>query len=408
MLAEGTRAEDALGDRDGVRHELSKEGEGFPLEREFKSLIVGLPKAELHLHIEGTLEPELMLELAQRNGISLRYKSLEEARNACQQFSDLRSFLDVYYEAQRVLLTERDFYDLTWSYLRRVAPQNVRHVEIFFDPQTHTSRGVAFGVVVGGIRKALLKADQTLGITSRLILCFLRHLDEQSAMKTLEQALQYKDWITAVGIDSCEAGNPPEKFARVFERARAEGFLAVAHAGEEGPPEYLRQALDILKARRLEHGVRCLEDEELVGRLAADRVPLTVCPLSNVKLGVVRRLEDHPLKRMLDAGLCVSVNSDDPAYFGGYVEENFVAVRHALNLSSDDVIALARNSFEASFLTNEEKNKYYNTIEQLRVKMDTELASSSGRACECESMGTGHEGDTSVQQRPSVTCDLSE
>jgi adenosine deaminase len=364
MLAERTREEDALHDHDGVQDELG----GLSPERA-KSLIAGLPKAELHLHIEGTLEPELMLELARRNGIRLKYESVEEARAACQRFTSLRSFLDVYYEAARVLVTEDDFYDLTRSYLRRVAPQNVRHVEIFFDPQTHTGRGVAFDAVVRGIRKALVEAEEVLGISSRLILCFVRHLDERSAMKTLDQALRYKHWITAVGLDSCEAGNPPERFARVFERARAEGFLAVAHAGEEGPPEYIRQALDVLKARRVEHGVRCLEDEALVSRLAAERVPLTVCPLSNVKLSVVRALEEHPLKRMLDAGICVSVNSDDPAYFGGYVEENFLAVQRALQLSEDDLIALARNSFEASFLPDEEKEKYYTEIEQLSSQL---------------------------------------
>lgn len=329
-----------------------------------KSLIEKLPKAELHLHIEGTFEPELIFEIAQRNGISLKYKTVEEIR-AAYEFTDLQSFLDIYYEAANVLITERDFYDLTWAYLQRVARQNVRHVEIFFDPQTHTERGIAFDTVIKGIHSALKDAQSKLHITSHLIMCFLRHLDADAAMRTLEQAIPYKDWIIAVGLDSGEVGNPPEKFAAVYDRARKEGFLAVAHAGEEGPPEYIWQALDILKVKRIDHGVRCLEDPKLVRRLADERIPLTVCPLSNLKLCVVKSLKNHPLKKLLDAGVVATVNSDDPAYFGGYVQDNFVRTQEALGLSVDELATLAKNSFEASFISEEDKAKYKKAIDYL-------------------------------------------
>ncbi len=314
-----------------------------------------LPKAELHLHIEGTLEPELMFELAKRNNVSLRFRSVEEVR-AAYQFTDLQSFLDIYYEGAQVLLTEQDFYDLTWAYLERVRAQQVRHVEIFFDPQTHTDRGVAFETAITGIHRALDDGERTLGISHQLIMCFLRHLSADAAMHTLEQALPFREWIIGVGLDSSEVGHPPEKFVAVFDRARKEGFLTVAHAGEEGPPEYVWQALDLLKVRRIDHGVRSIEDPALVERLRADGIPLTVCPLSNVKLCVYDAMEQHKLKALLNAGLRVTVNSDDPAYFGGYVNENFLAAQNALGLTRDELHRLARNSFEASFLDDGPKH----------------------------------------------------
>ncbi len=314
-----------------------------------RDFIQSLPKAELHLHIEGTLEPELMLTLAERNGISLPYDSVEALR-AAYDFGSLQDFLDLYYQGMGVLQGEQDFYDLTWAYLEKAAAENVRHAEIFFDPQGHTERGVAFATVIDGIHRALADAEAGLGLTSRLILCFLRHLDEDSALATLEEALPYKERIAGVGLDSSELGHPPEKFARAFARSRAEGFRLVAHAGEEGPADYVSGALDALKVERIDHGVRCLEDPALVERLVAARVPLTVCPLSNLRLCVVEDMAEHPLRRMMQLGLFVTVNSDDPAYFGGYVNENYAAVQDALGLGRDDLAALARNSFEASFL----------------------------------------------------------
>ncbi|MCG8593210.1 MAG: adenosine deaminase [Kiloniellales bacterium] len=319
-----------------------------------RAFIQSLPKAELHLHIEGTLEPELMLALAERNGVALPYDSVEALR-AAYDFGNLQDFLDLYYQGMGVLQGEQDFYDLTWAYLERAAAQNVRHAEIFFDPQGHTGRGVAFASVVDGIHRALSDAEARLGMTSRLILCFLRHLDEDSALATLAQALPYKDRIAGIGLDSSELGHPPEKFARAFARSRAEGFRVVAHAGEEGPADYVRGALDALQVERIDHGVRCLEDPDLVERLVAARVPLTVCPLSNLRLCVVEDMAGHPLRRMMELGLFVTVNSDDPAYFGGYVNENYAAVQDALGLGRDDLAALARNSFEASFLDAEAK-----------------------------------------------------
>ncbi len=319
-----------------------------------RDFIQSLPKAELHLHIEGTLEPELMLTLAERNGISLPYDSVEALR-AAYDFGSLQDFLDLYYQGMGVLQGEQDFYDLTWAYLEKAAAENVRHAEIFFDPQGHTERGVAFATVIDGIHRALADAEAGLGLTSRLILCFLRHLDEDSALATLEEALPYKKRIAGIGLDSSELGHPPEKFERAFARSRAEGFRLVAHAGEEGPADYVSGALDALKVERIDHGVRCLEDPALVERLVAARVPLTVCPLSNLRLCVVEDMADHPLRRMMELGLFVTVNSDDPAYFGGYVNENYAAVQDALGLGRDDLAALARNSFEASFLEPEAK-----------------------------------------------------
>jgi len=310
--------------------------------------IHSLPKAELHLHIEGTLEPGLMFELARRNGITLPYSSAEEVRQA-YQFTSLQSFLDIYYAGAAVLLKQKDFTELALAYFRKVASQNVRHAEVFFDPQTHTSRGVPFEIVIRGLREAQDRAQRELGVTSKLILCFLRHLSEEDAMATLDEARPFLEWITAVGLDSSENGHPPRKFERAFAKARAEGLLAVAHAGEEGPPDYIREALDLLHVRRIDHGVRCMEDRDLVARLVDEQIPLTVCPLSNVKLRMVERLEDHPLRRMLDAGLKVTINSDDPAYFGGYVEENYVAATEALGLSRDEIERIAQNSLASSF-----------------------------------------------------------
>ena len=327
-------------------------------------LIRELPKAELHLHIEGTLEPELMFDLAKRNGIALEYPDVEAVRRA-YVFDDLQSFLDIYYAGCRVLITERDFYDLTMAYARRAAADGVRHAEIFFDPQTHTQRDVAMATVVAGITAALTDAERDLGLTSRLILCFLRDSSPDAAMATLGEALAYRDAITAVGLDSAEVGNPPEKFRAVFDRARSEGLLAVAHAGEEGPPEYIVQALDLLGVARIDHGVRCIEDDALVERLVAEQIPLTVCPLSNVKLRVFPSLEQHNLGRLLHRGVRVTVNSDDPAYFGGYIAENYTATAAALGLTADDVFQLARNSFLASFLDDADQRRHLAEIDAL-------------------------------------------
>ena len=316
----------------------------------------GIPKAELHVHIEGTLEPEMMFDLARRNGVALPYAYVEEIRGA-YDFADLQSFLDLYYEGMRVLLYEKDFYDLTLAYLEKAAGQGVRHAEIFFDPQAHTDRGVPFETAITGIRNALVEGERRLGLSTRLILCFLRHLSADAAMRTLREALPYRDWIAAVGLDSSEVGNPPEQFKAVFEEATRHGFLKVAHAGEEGPPEYIRQALDDLGAARIDHGVRCMEDPALVERLRAEWVPLTVCPLSNVRLRCFPTMQEHPAKRMLDEGLCVTVNCDDPAYFGGYVAENYAALRDGLGFGREDFRAVAENSFRASFLDDVDKEK---------------------------------------------------
>ncbi len=327
-----------------------------------ETFIRGMPKAELHIHIEGSLEPDMMLELAERNGVSLRYASAEEARRA-YDFGDLQSFLDLYYEGMQVLLQERDFYDLTWTYLRKVSEQTVRHVEIFFDPQAHTGRGVPFETVITGIHRAMLDAEQQLGISSVLIMCFLRHLSAEEAMETLRRSLPFREWIVGVGLDSSEVGNPPEEFEVVFDEAREHGLLTVAHAGEEGPPEYIWQALDDLKVYRIDHGVRCVEDPELVERLREEQVPLTVCPLSNVRLRVFDSIREHNLKQMLDLGLCVTVNSDDPAYFGGYITENFYAAQEGLGLTRDDIYRLVRNSFWASFLDAGEKQRLLDELD---------------------------------------------
>jgi len=332
---------------------------------DLSKLIERIPKAELHLHIEGTLEPELMLALAQRNQIELPYADVDEIRRA-YEFSDLQSFLDIYYAGAAVLITEQDYYDLTWAYLERAASDNVRHVEIFFDPQTHTDRGISFATVIYGIYRALQDGETNLNITFRLIMCFLRHLSADDAMNTLEEALPHKSCIHAVGLDSSEVGHPPSKFVAVFDRAREEGFLTVAHAGEEGPPEYIWEALDLLKVERIDHGVRAIEDAKLVARLVDEKMPLTVCPLSNLKLRVFNTLEEHNLKELLDAGLCVTINSDDPAYFGGYIGENFRQSQRALGLSAEDIYLLAKNAFMASFISDGDKKRY---IEELEMAM---------------------------------------
>ena len=318
--------------------------------------IKNMPKAELHLHIEGSFEPELMFAIAKRNQISIKYDSVEAVKKA-YQFNNLQEFLDIYYEGAGVLQTEQDFYDLTWAYLERIKQDNVIHTEIFFDPQTHTHRGIPFDTVIKGIHAALEAGEKQLGITYKLIMSFLRHLSEAEAFKTLEQALPYAAWIDGVGLDSSEVGNPPSKFEKVYEIARQAGFKAVAHAGEEGPAEYVWEALDLLKIDRLDHGNRSLEDEKLVERLVDEKMALTVCPLSNLKLQVVKDLKKHPIKTMLQKGLKATVNSDDPAYFGGYMNDNYLAITEALDLNKDEIYTLARNAFEASFASPDRKNR---------------------------------------------------
>ena len=325
-------------------------------------VVASLPKAELHLHIEGTLEPELAFAIAERNGVALAYPSVDELR-AAYRFANLQEFLDVYYACAGVLVETRDFYDLTWAYLERAHADNVRHAEIFFDPQTHTARGIEFGTVVEGICSALEDGCRKLGLSSRLIMCFLRHLDEADALETLAAAMPYRDRIVGVGLDSGERGNPPRKFEGVFRRAREAGFAAVAHAGEEGPATYVREALDVLNVVRIDHGNRALDDPDLVAELVRRRIPLTVCPLSNLRLRVVDDMASHPLKRMLELGLVVTVNSDDPAYFGGYVNDNYVAVAEAVGLSEAEIVKLARNSFDASLLDEAAKARLLGELE---------------------------------------------
>jgi adenosine deaminase len=327
-----------------------------------EKFVRGLPKAELHVHIEGTLEPELAFQLAAKNRVRIPYATVDDLRRA-YRFSDLQSFLDIYYAGAAVLRDADDFFLLTSAYLGRAHSQGVVHVEIFFDPQTHTARGVALNTVLTGMRRALLEAERQWGMTFRLILCFLRHLSASDAMRALEEALPHRASIAAIGLDSSEIGHPPSKFREVFARARQEGLPAVAHAGEEGPPAYIRESLDVLQVRRIDHGVRCEEDEKLMLRLVRERIPLTICPLSNVKLRVFDGLESHNLKRLLDRGLCVTVNSDDPSYFGGYVLENFLGVLRALALSRADATLLARNSIEASFLEPADKRRRLKAID---------------------------------------------
>lgn len=327
-------------------------------------LIKVLPKAELHVHIEGTFEPELMFAIAQRNQIQIPYKSVEEVKQA-YNFHNLQSFLDIYYAGANVLVHEQDFYDLAWAYFEKCAEDRVVHTEMFFDPQTHTDRGIAFATVIKGLKRACVDAKTKFGISSQLIMCFLRHLSEEAAFETLEQALPFKEDIIAVGLDSSEVGYPPAKFERVFAKAREEGFLIVAHAGEEGPPEYVWEALDLLKVNRIDHGVRSEEDEQLMARLINEKMPLTVCPLSNLKLCVVQDMKEHNIRRLLHKGVHVTVNSDDPSYFGGYMNDNFFAIQQALDLTNDELKQLAINSFEASFISDEEKQKWIAEIQKI-------------------------------------------
>ncbi|MBP7926819.1 MAG: adenosine deaminase [Acinetobacter sp.] len=327
-------------------------------------LIQALPKAELHVHIEGTFEPELMFAIAQRNQIQIPYQSVEEVKQA-YNFHNLQSFLDIYYAGANVLVHEQDFYDLAWAYFEKCAEDKVVHTEMFFDPQTHTERGVEFATVIAGLKRACQDAQQKLGISSQLIMCFLRHLSEEKAFETLEQALPFKDEIIAVGLDSSEVGHPPAKFERVFAKAREAGFLIVAHAGEEGPPEYVWEALDLLKVNRIDHGVRSEEDKQLMARLIAEKMPLTVCPLSNLKLCVVNDMKEHNIRRLLQQGVHVTVNSDDPSYFGGYMNDNFIAIQQALDLSNEELKQLAINSFEASFISDQEKQKWIAEIKKI-------------------------------------------
>jgi len=326
------------------------------------SYIKKVPKAELHLHIEGTFEPELMFEIAQRNQVKIPYNSVEEVKKA-YQFNCLQDFLDIYYAGASVLLYERDFYDLTMAYFAHCAEENVVHTEIMFDPQTHTKRGISFETVINGIQKAREDAKEKYGISSLLIMSYLRHLSEEDAFETLEQSLPYKHLIKAVGLDSSEKGNPPSKFQKVFEASVKEGYVPVAHAGEEGPTEYIWEALDLLKIARIDHGNNCLTDEVLVKRLVDEKIALTVCPLSNLELKVVDVLKDHPLKKMLNLGLKATVNSDDPAYFGGYMNANFLQTAEALDLTQEEIKTLVKNSFEYSLLSDDEKQKYLIQVE---------------------------------------------
>ena len=329
--------------------------------KEIIEFIKKTPKAELHLHIEGTLEPDLLFQLAKRNNIQIPFANVNEAKSA-YNFSNLESFLNIFYQGSKVLIKEQDFFDLTWAYVLKCKENNVVHTEIFFDPQTHVNRGINFSIVINGIYNALLKANKELGLTSKIIMCFLRHLDETSAFAILNQALDHKDKIVAVGLDSSEIGHPPRKFERVFKKAIEKGFLTVAHAGEEGPPEYIWEALNLLKVKRIDHGVQCFRDKKLIQKLQDDQIPLTVCPLSNIKLRVFNKLKEHNLKKMLNNEMMVMVNSDDPAYFGGYVNKNLIECQAALNLSMEEVKTLIINSFKSSFLKEEEKSEW---IEQL-------------------------------------------
>ncbi|WP_299579825.1 adenosine deaminase [uncultured Microbulbifer sp.] len=326
--------------------------------------IKALPKAELHLHIEGSLEPELLFELSRRNNIGIPFSSIDEIR-AAYKFHNLQSFLDIYYKGASVLIHEQDFYDLTMAYLQRCREDNVVHTEIFFDPQTHTERGIDIGVVIRGIHRALKAAESEWGMSSQLILCFLRHLSEEDAIATLESAKPHLEFIKGVGLDSSELGHPPSKFQKVFAMAKALGLERVAHAGEEGPAEYIREALDLLEVSRVDHGVRCVEDETLIERLKEQEIPLTVCPLSNTALCVYDDMSQHPILGLLERGLCVTVNADDPAYFGGYVNRNYLALSESLGMTREQAKRLAINSFKASYLTDSEKQKWIDTIEAL-------------------------------------------
>ncbi len=325
-------------------------------------MIKQLPKVELHLHIEGTLEPELMFQLAQKNQVTIPFSNPDEVRRA-YQFSNLQSFLDIYYQGANVLLHEQDFFDLTWAYLLRCQQDNVIHTEIFFDPQTHTARGVAFATVINGISRALEQAERELGISSALILCFLRHLSEDDAIATLKEALPYKDKFIGVGLDSSEMGHPPEKFTRVFAMAKENGLLRVAHAGEEGPAANISNAINLLDVNRIDHGVRCVDDKQLVAELAETQMPLTVCPLSNIKLKVFNEMREHNIVELLRQGLCVTINSDDPAYFGGYMNDNFIAVANAHPMNTEELAQFTRNAINASFISASHKQALHSKVD---------------------------------------------
>lgn len=339
-------------------------------DKDLNTYIQKIPKAELHLHIEGTLEPELIFKLAERNKVKLKYKSIDDLRKA-YNFSNLQSFLDIYYAGTSVLITEQDFYDLTWAYLEKRYSENVIHAEIFFDPQTHTDRGIRFETVINGINKALQDGQKKLFLSSKLIMCFLRHLDEESAFKMLDQSIPFKDKIIGIGLDSSELGNPPSKFVNVFKKATSLGYLPVAHAGEEGPPDYIWEAIDKLKVLRIDHGVRAIEDKSLLEELVKRKIPLTVCPLSNIKLKVFKTMSDHNLKKLMDAGVIVTINSDDPSYFGGYINENYLEISKAFNLEKKDIYQLAKNSFEASFLSVSEKQRMIELLDNFCNKIAT-------------------------------------
>lgn len=328
-----------------------------------KDFINNIPKAELHLHIEGTLEPELMFKLAKKNSVELEYKTIEDIKNA-YNFTNLQSFLDIYYSGAKVLLTQEDFYELTYEYLKRCKQDNVIHTEIFFDPQTHTARNIDFKTVILGITKALEDGKNELGISSKLIMCFLRHLSQEDAFKTLEEAVEFKEKITGIGLDSSELGNPPAKFKDVFKKAKELGFKLVAHAGEEGSYEYINDALDLLNINRIDHGVQAINSEKLMQRLKDEQIALTVCPLSNTKLKVFNDMKEHNIKKMLDYGLNVTVNSDDPSYFGGYMNDNFHAIANSLDLTKEDIIKLVKNSFNSSFITKEEKENFIKKVDE--------------------------------------------
>ncbi len=328
---------------------------------DLQKTIQGIPKAELHLHLEGSFEPELMFEMAKRNNIALDYDSIDSLKKA-YQFNNLQEFLDIYYTGAQVLIHEQDFYDLTWAYLTKVHSQNVVHVEVFFDPQTHTDRGIEFDVIIKGIYKALEKGKVELNISYKLIMSYLRHLSEAAAFETLESSIPFKELIDGVGLDSSEKGNPPSKFVKVFEASANHGYKLVAHAGEEGPADYIWEALDLLKVIRIDHGNRCLDDEALVQRLVEKKIPLTLCPLSNLELKVIQKMEDHPLVEMLSKGILATIHSDDPAYFGGYMNENYYETAKALNLNKEQLMQLAINAFEASWLSSEVKEKHISAV----------------------------------------------
>lgn len=318
-----------------------------------KSFISSLPKAELHLHIDGTLEPELRFQIARRNGVDIKYRSVEEIK-AAYQFNNLQDFLDLHFGGIHIMLREEDYFDITWAYLQEAHRQNIIHLEIFFEPEIHTQRGIPFDTVIKGIHRACLKGQQTFGLSTRLIVSLCRELDIDTSLQTLKDVLRYKNWITGIGLASYEVGNPPSKFQKVYDQARQEGLLTVAHAGEEGPPEYVWEALNLLKVSRIDHGFRSLEDEALVSELVRRKIPLTLCPLSNLKLGLFKSMQDYPLKKMMENGLIVTISSDDPAYFGS-VNDNFFALQQAFGLDREDIYLLARNSFEASFLEEDQK-----------------------------------------------------